>query len=81
MLTVIAADGVVTNTFVYEKRVGPRSMLEVTRRWSSPRALQETGPVASAIWASRSSSVEGVRTAAREPVDVGIARSGCSFTS
>jgi hypothetical protein len=29
VLTVIAADGVVTNKFVYERRVGPRSMFEV----------------------------------------------------
>jgi hypothetical protein len=29
VLTVIAADGVVTNKFVYEQRVGPRSMFEV----------------------------------------------------
>ena len=29
VLTVIAHEGVVTNTFVYERRVGPRSMFEV----------------------------------------------------
>jgi hypothetical protein len=40
VLTVIAADGAVRNTFVYERRVGPRSMFEVI----VPLAFSERTP-------------------------------------
>lgn len=40
VLTVIAADGAVTNKFVYERRIGPRSMFEVI----APLAFSERAP-------------------------------------